>query len=211
MKSIFSVQVIVSVISGLFVLGGAVISAWSTHQTLAAQKEISKRQVESAKEVNQMQMNEKLILENRVAWDNETRSLISKLIEQLFSLNHVIEKADSVRQMLKMARDPKLPSSQRNKLLQLSDDEKHDLKAGMDGIDKTIGTVALIRLHLFDDTPNEKELWNKIMSIEQYMTKFEKIPSSELNELTEIARIYFQGNWGRLMMLNDSDNTVKRA
>lgn len=81
-------------------------------------------------------------------------------------------------------------------------------KSGMKKIDETVETTALIRLHLFEDIPNEQRLWDKINDVEQHMTKLEKIPSSELNELTEIARIYFQGNWERSMMMNDSGNTV---
>ena len=151
---------------------------------------------------------EKLILENRVAWDNETRELISKLIGQLFSLNHVIEKAGLVQDKLNLASNSKLPDSQKRKLIHLTSNEEQALTAGMETISEAVEIVALIRLHLFENTPNEQRLWDKINDVEQYMTKFEKIPSSELSELTEVARIYFKGNWERSMMINDGDNTV---
>lgn len=197
-----------NLISGVFVVVGALITYWSTHRTLRTQREIAEYQVTNSKEVNQAQMNEKLILENRVAWDNETRELVSKLIGQFFSVNHVIDKAKLVKEKFKMADDSGIPVKQRRELLSISEAEKDDLKSGMKKIDETVETTALIRLHLFEDTPNEQRLWDKINDVEQYMTKLEKIPSSELNELTEIARIYFQGNWERSMMMNDSDNTV---
>ena len=189
-------------------LVGSLIAYRSTHRTLKAQRRIAEQQMTNAKEVNQAQMNEKLILENRVAWDNETRKLISKLIGQLFSLNHVIEKAGLVQDKLNLASNSKLPDSQKRKLIHLTSNEEQALTAGMESISEAVEIVALIRLHLFENTPNEQRLWNKIISIEQQMTNFEKIPSSELNELTEVARIYFQGNWERSMMINDGDNTV---
>ncbi|MBS0936331.1 hypothetical protein [Lactiplantibacillus plantarum] len=194
--------------SGCFVIIGALIAYLGTRRTLKMQREITEQQIKSTKEVNQAQMNEKLILENRVAWDNETRELVSKLIGQFFSVNHVIDKAKLVKEKFKMAADSGIPVEQRRELLSISEAEKDDLKSGMKKIDETVETTALIRLHLFEDTPNEQRLWDKINDVEQHMTKLEKIPSSELNELTEIARIYFQGNWERSMMMNDSDNTV---
>lgn len=194
--------------SGCFVIIGALIAYLGTRRTLKIQREITEQQIKSAKEVNQAQMNEKLLLENRVAWDNETRELIAKLIGQLFSINHVIEKAQLVTEKLKMAKDANIPVEQRMDFLSISEEEKNDLKTGMESITKTVETVALIRLHLFEDTPNERILWDKIRAVEQRMSKFEKIPSNELEQLTELARTYFLGNWGRLMMMNDTDNDI---
>lgn len=197
-----------NLISGAFVVIGALITYWSTYRTLKVQRGIAEQQIKNAKEVNQAQMNEKLILENRVAWDNKTRELVSKLIGQFFSVNHAIDKANLVEEKLKMTKDNSIPVNQRGELLGISEAEKDDLKAGMKNIDEAVETVTLIRLHLFEDTPNTQRLWNKINNIEQHMTKFEKIPSVELSELIEIARLYFQGNWERSMMINDGDNTV---
>lgn len=117
-----------NLISGVFVVVGALIAYWSTHRTLRTQREIAEYQVTNSKEVNQAQMNEKLILENRVAWDNETRELVSKLIGQFFSVNHIIDKAKLVKEKFKMADDSGIPVKQRRELLSISEAEKDDLK-----------------------------------------------------------------------------------
>lgn len=196
-------------ISGSFIIA-ALIAYLSTRRTLKVQREIAQKQMIRAKEVNQSPMNEKLILENRVAWDNETRELISKLIGQFFSLNHTIEKAGIIQKRLDLSRDNSIPVKQREKMMRLTESERKDLIAGMDGMSTVVETVAIIRLHLFEDTPNEKRLWDKIIDIEQHFSKSEKVPSNELNELTEFARIYFRGNWERSMMIND-DNSYSSA
>ncbi|WP_426290348.1 hypothetical protein [Lactiplantibacillus plantarum] len=197
-----------NLISGVSVVVGALIAYRSTHRTLRAQREIAEYQVTNSKEVNQSQMNEKLILENRVSWDNETRELILKLIGQFFSLNHTIEKSGIIQKRLDLSRDSSIPVKQREKMMRLTENERKDLVAGMESMSAIVETVALVRLHLFEDTPNERRVWDKIIDIEQHFSKSEKVPSNELNELTEIARIYFQGNWERSMMMNNSGNTV---
>lgn len=201
-------QWIGNLISGVFVIIAAVIAYLSTSRTLKVQREIAEKQMISAKEVNQSQMNEKILLETRVAWDNETRELIAKLIGQLFSLNHVIEKANLIRKRIDLSSDSSISPKQREKMMRITDSERNDLKSEMETHSSTVETIALVRLHLFEDTPNERILWDKIRAVEQHMSKFEKIPSNELEQLTELARTYFLGNWGRLMMMNDTDNDI---
>lgn len=192
-----NLELAITIIAGIFSLITAVIAFMGLRQT-------TKLQIESSKEVAKMQNNEKIYIENRVHWDDESRELIAKFIGQAFSLNQTMEKAGLVKSRLDLANDPKLPTKERIKLLRLTEDDKNDLKVGMDGIKDIVETVAQIRLHLFEDTPNEQRVWKKIMDIEQHYTSYGSASGEDLNELTEYARIYFMGNWGRAMMANDN-------
>lgn len=181
-------NIISAILSGMFLIIGALLAYYGTHRSNQVQKEITK-----------MKIDERLIAENKLNWSNETRKLIAQFIRKCFELNQIIEKANLVNERVKLSSDNSLPVKKRRELLNLTQQDKADLKTAMNGISEAIEIVAEIRLHVFDYEDHiGNSLLERIIEVEQHYTKFEKIPNSELTELTELARQYFEKQWVEL-------------
>lgn len=72
-------------------------------------------------------------------------------------------------------------------------------KKTMVAISDAVETVTKIRLHIFDKSDSlGNELLERIIDVEKYFQRMEKIPSAELSQLTELARNYFEIQWKEL-------------
>lgn len=176
-----------SIVSGVFLLVGSGLAFYGTYLGHKAQKEVAR-----------MQINEKLIAENKINWSNETRKLIAKFIRDCFNLNHVIKDANLIQEKQVASMDINLTERQRERL-KPSTEELKRITLAMSELGDAMQVVAEIRLHIFDaDDKLGNEVLEKIILIEQHYSSFEEAPSNELNELTELARKYFKEQWEEL-------------
>lgn len=174
-----------AIISGIFLLVGTGLAFYGTYLGHKTQKEIA-----------EMQINEKLISENKIAWANESRKLLAKFIRHCFELNHTIDTMNLIQEQIALSRDSSLPIEERRKLLQITEKDREDLKRGMDDITNTLQTLAELRLYIFDDQDGDsKDVLDKTLEIEGFIQRKQKIPINQLNELTDIAREYFKSQW----------------
>lgn len=174
-------SIISAILSGVFLLVGAWLAYTGTQKSNQVQKDIAK-----------MQIDERLIAENKLRWSDESRILIAKFIRGCFEINHVIESTSTFKNSHH--------SHDINDLVEI----QNEARAGLNKTNDLVQIVAEIRLHIFDyDDDLGNELLNKILEIESYFSKFEKIPEVELENLTELSRQYFNKQWRELTILED--------
>lgn len=146
-----------AIISGCFLIVGAILAFWGTYSNTKAQKQIAK-----------MQIDERLIAENKIAWSNETRKLIAEFIRRCFELNQIIK--------------DKQNSAEMKRLIYESVQNVTDIQLHFFDSENALGTRLL----------------DEILNLEQHYSKYEPIPSADLSFLTEIARQYFEQQWNEL-------------
>lgn len=172
-------NIISAILSGVFLLVGAWLAYTGTQKSNQVQKDIAK-----------MQIDERLIAENKLRWSDETRGLVAKFIRICFETSNWIEELKSIE----------LEQAGIGELKRLS--EKTTL------VQRKLGDmteiVTEIRLHIFNDK-NEfgKSLLSKILKIEKYYGDTKTVPAEELEELTEIARKYFEQQFIELTTQKD--------
>lgn len=188
----------VIITSGISVFGAG-LSFLGAQKGAKTQIETTEKSVENNMEIAKMNIEEKLIAENKINWNNRTRELISKFIRQCFDINHGIDQVQIINKKRELSVDPSLPSKERNKYSNLSKEDLEMAKKTLVTISDAVETVTEIRLHIFDRSDSlGNELLERIIDVEKYFQRMEKIPSKELSRLTELARNYFELQWKEL-------------
>lgn len=195
----FDSGIINAIISGVCAIFGAVLAFWGANRGAKSQKNLTKETIRKDMDIAKMNIEEKLIAENKINWSNESRILIAQFIKQCFTINTSIETAGRVQKYIDLITDSDIPSIEKIELMKFADKENNSIKITMNAISDSIETLTLLRLHFFDDNESEQQILTKTLIIETYLQRFEKIPNEELSELTELSRKYFRNQWKELI------------
>ncbi|MDE3751889.1 hypothetical protein [Pediococcus pentosaceus] len=178
---------------------GAGLAFWGARRGAKIQSEVSEKNIKNSMEIAKMNIEEKLIAENKISWDNETRKLISKFIRQCFDINHGIENVKIIEQKKKLSVDPTISAKERKQYSELSKEDVENVKQTMSILADAMETMTEIRLHIFDKSDVlGNQLLDAFVNAEQHFEKNETIPSAELAQLTELSRNYFERQWKEL-------------
>lgn len=180
-------SVVSAVLSGIFLIVGSILTYKGTKRASQAQIKIA-----------EMQIDERLIAENKLQWSNETRGLIAKFIRKCFEINHVMDSAEELKKL--NSKKKSVNSADLKKLLEI----RSDVISTQDSVKDLVELVTEIRLRIFDsEDPQGNGLLKKILDIEQYFSEFKKIPASELDQLAELSRQYFEQQFKELTTRKD--------
>lgn len=166
-------------ITGGISLVGVGLSFLGARKGAKIQIESTEKSIKKDVDIAKMNIKERLIAENEVNWDNELKKLISRFIQQCFDINNGIKEAKSNTKHTK--------------------DGLNKIKRTLKTISEASETMTEIRLHIFDSSDSLGNLLlDKFVEAIQHFQKMEPIPSSELAELTELSRNYFEKKWKEL-------------
>ena len=159
-----------AIISGIVAFIGYVINA--VMQSRNNSKLLTKQE-----EIAKMQNDEKLFYEKQIEWANETRKLIAKFVTDCIELNRYIKIAHNLGEETYKGKELQKYVEKADKMSERVEELTLNLQE----------ETTLIRLYLF----YEAMVRNKMLAVEQYFSKGQAIPDSELNVFVDVARQMF--------------------
>lgn len=164
-----------AIISGIVAFIGYVINA--VMQSRNNSKLLTKQE-----EIAKMQNDEKLFYEKQIEWANETRKLIAKFVTDCIELNRYIKIAHNLGEETYKGKELQKYVEKADKMSERVEELTLNLQE----------ETTLIRLYLFHEKDNyEAMVRNKMLAVEQYFSKGQAIPDSELNVFVDVARQMF--------------------
>ena len=174
-SALFSSGLMATIISGIVAFIGYLINA-------RIQSSNNDKTINTQKEIAKMQNDEKMFYEKQIEWANETRKLIAKFVTNCIELNRYIKIAHKLGKGTIKANEAKEYVEKSEKMSERVEELTLNLQ------EKT----TLIRLYLFHEKDNyEAMVRNKMLAVEQYFSKGQAIPDSELNLFVDVARQMF--------------------
>ena len=177
---------IAAIVSGVVSLIGYSITAYiqnkNNKEALKVQKENNSDTIKIQKEIAKMQNDEKLFYEKQIEWANETRKLIAKFVTDCIELNRYIKIAHNLGEETYKGKELQKYVEKADKMSERVEELTLNLQE----------ETTLIRLYLFHEKDNyEAMVRNKMLAVEQYFSKGQAIPDSELNVFVDVARQMF--------------------
>ena len=164
-----------AIISGIVAFIGYIINA-------VMQSKNNSKLLTKQEEIAKMQNDEKLFYEKQIEWANETRKLIAKFVTDCIELNRYIKIAHKLGKGTIKANEAKEYVEKSEKMSERVEELTLNLQE----------ETTLIRLYLFHEKDNyEAMVRNKMLAVEQYFSKGQAIPDSELNLFVDVARQMF--------------------
>lgn len=174
-SALFSSGLMAAIISGIVAFIGYLINA-------RIQSSNNDKTINTQKEIAKMQNDEKLFYEKQIEWANETRKLIAKFVTDCIELNRYIKIAHNLGKGTIKANEAKEYVEKSEKMSERVEELTLNLQE----------ETTLIRLYLFHEKDNyEAMVRNKMLAVEQYFSKGQAIPDSELNVFVDVARQMF--------------------
>lgn len=174
-SALFSSGLMAAIISGIVAFIGYLINA-------RIQSSNNDKTINTQKEIAKMQNDEKLFYEKQIEWANETRKLIAKFVTDCIELNRYIKIAHKLGKGTIKANEAKEYVEKSEKMSERVEELTLNLQE----------ETTLIRLYLFHEKDNyEAMVRNKMLAVEQYFSKGQAIPDSELNVFVDVARQMF--------------------
>lgn len=174
-SALFSSGLMAAIISGIVAFIGYLINA-------RIQSSNNDKTISTHKEIAKMQNDEKLFYEKQIEWANETRKLIAKFVTDCIELNRYIKIAHKLGKGTIKANEAKEYVEKADKMSERVEELTLNLQE----------ETTLIRLYLFHEKDNyEAMVRNKMLAVEQYFSKGQAIPDSELNVFVDVARQMF--------------------
>ena len=148
------------------------------------------RQDERQKESFKMEATKDLIYKSQIEWYDDLRKSIANLFECFIRTNHVLDKIDRLEKKAN-GLDASTASSEALAEAQRILSDLSETRKEFDNVfSETQGQIVLIRLYLFNLTPNEVEILKEIdRLISTYYNHNQKIPLAEVDILVEKARV----------------------
>lgn len=164
-----------AIISGIVTFIGYLINA-------RIQSSNNDKTINTQKEIAKMQNDEKLFYEKQIEWANETRKLIAKFVTDCIELNRYIKIAHNLGEETYKGKELQKYVEKADKMSERVEELTLNLQE----------ETTLIRLYLFHEKDNyEAMVRNKMLAVEQYFSKGQAIPDSELNLFVDVARQMF--------------------
>lgn len=181
-SALFSSGLMAAIISGIVAFIGYLINA-------RIQSSNNDKTISTHKEIAKMQNDEKLFYEKQIEWANETRKLIAKFVTDCIELNRYIKIAHKLGKGTIKANEAKEYVEKSEKMSERVEELTLNLQE----------ETTLIRLYLFHEKDNyEAMVRNKMLAVEQYFSKGQAIPDSELNVFVDVARQMFNNQMEEL-------------
>lgn len=184
----------VIIAGGITFLGSLVGSRIGSKSQLNSTKVSVKKDLKIA----QMNIEQKLVADNNIAWSNQIRTLLTKFVRQCFEINQIILDIEVVEKHRKI-------SDLSEKQINYFDDDVQkrieNIKGRLPVIDEAIETIAMLQLTLFRRSSLEKQILDQTLKIKKCFdnntedTKFKIIADEDINELIELSRKYFKQQW----------------
>lgn len=174
--------------AGLSFLGaskGAKIQIESTEKSIKKDMAIAK-----------MNIDEKLVAENKIAWANKTRELVAEIIsicddQRTLHANMGIKKG--IAKIIPENMDVLSPE-----LKSIFDENEEDTKRRMLHVQNFNRVHALLKLNLFEKTEAENQVLLKSEEIAIRLSKGKVVPTELLNDFIEASRECFEEQWKEL-------------
>lgn len=173
-----------AIISGIVAFIGYVINA-------VMQSKNNSKLLTKQEEIAKMQNDEKLFYEKQIEWANETRKQVAKYVTDCIELNRYIKLVHDLDKGTLKGKEIQEYAKKINK----ASDRVRELTLNLQE------ETTMIRLYLFHDKDNyEGMVREKMLGLEQYLSKGEEIPNSELDVFVDVARQMFNHQMEELKM-----------
>ncbi|MEE6728365.1 hypothetical protein PS421_01405 [Pediococcus pentosaceus] len=187
----------VIIAGGITFLGALVGSRIGSKSQLNSTKVSVKKDLKIA----QMNIEQKLVADNNIAWSNQTRTLLTKFVRQCFEINQIILDIEVVEKHRNIRKISDLSGKQINYFNDDVQKRIENIKGRLPVIDEAIETIAMLQLTLFRRSSLEKQILDQALKIKKCFdnntedTKFNIIADEDINELIELSRKYFKQQW----------------
>lgn len=177
---------------------GAVLSFIGARKGAKSQIESTEKSIKKDLKIASMNIEAKIVSENKIEWINEVRNLIAKFIRKCSESNIVLSEVEWIEKYSKIYKE-------------MSDDNEDKEKVRdtiLNKIDETsnIKTVtaelneiySLTKLHFFEQTKEQLVIISQMEKMTGYLAQEGEIPPKQLEELIDVANKYIKQEWEEL-------------
>lgn len=133
------------------------------------------------------------LVEVMLNWNNETRTLIGKFVENCFKLNSIYQSSELLNKRYEVAVNTNAPKEVFDQITEASNN--FPLKEMREVTGELYELRAQIKMHLFNDSYLEKDIIEQVDVIINNINDYHKLPIDEINKLVDLSKTYFAEQW----------------